>query len=98
MPVTPSTFPLRAKVPGTVAAAVEELGGRTVVLARCRPGSRGGALSEVAGRTLAAAAAEAAGVGVPLVVVIASGGADVVEGVAALQGWGLAAAAVARCS
>ena len=84
--------------PGTVASAVEDLGGRQVVMARCRPGSRGGALSEVAGRTLASAAAEALQVGLPLVVVIASGGADVVEGVAALQGWGLAAAAVARCS
>jgi acetyl-CoA carboxylase carboxyltransferase component len=84
--------------PGTVASAVEEVGGRQVVLARCQPGSRGGALSEVAGRTLAAAATQAVQVGLPLVVVIASGGADVVEGIAALQGWGLAAAAVARCS
>ncbi len=85
-------------VPGTVASVVEELAGRPVVLARCLPGNRGGALSEVAGRTLAAAAAQACEVGLPLVVVVASGGADVVEGVAALQGWGLAAAAVARCS
>jgi len=85
-------------VPGTVASAVEEVGDRTVVVARCRPGSRGGALSEAAGRTLAAAATEAADIGLPLVVVIASGGADVVEGVAALQGFGVAAAAVARCS
>ena len=93
-------LPLRlwGMAPGTVASAVEEVGGRPVVLVRCQPGSRGGALSEVAGRALAAAATEACEVGVPLMVVIASGGADVVEGVAALQGWGLAAAAVARCS
>lgn len=89
---------LSGMVPGTVASAVEEVGDRRVVLVRCRPGSRGGALSEVAGRTLASAAAEACDIGLPLVVVIASGGADVVEGVAALAGWGLAAAAVARCS
>ena len=89
---------LRGMVPGTVASAVEPLAGRSVVLARCRAGSRGGALSEVAGRTLAAAATEACDLGVPLVVTIASGGADVVEGIAALHGWGLAAAAVARCS
>jgi acetyl-CoA carboxylase carboxyltransferase component len=95
---TPLPLRLRGMVPGTVASAVEEMGGRRVVMARCRPGNRGGALSEVAGRTLAAAATEACDVGLPLVVVIASGGADVVEGVAALQGWGLAAAAVARCS
>jgi len=89
---------LRGMAPGTVASAVGEVGGRPVVLARCQPGNRGGALSEVAGRTLAAAATEACDVGLPLVIVVASGGADVVEGVAALQGWGLAAAAVARCS
>ena len=99
MPVAPPR-PLRLQgmVPGTVASAVGELAGRPVVLARCLPGNRGGALSEVAGRTLAAAAIQACDVGLPLVVVVASGGADVVEGVAALQGWGLAAAAVARCS
>jgi acetyl-CoA carboxylase carboxyltransferase component len=89
---------LRGMVPGSVAAAVDRLGDRPVVLARCEAGGRGGALSDVAGRTLAAAADEACEVGLPLVVVIASGGADVVEGVAALQGWGLAAAAVTRCS
>jgi len=84
--------------PGTVATAVEDLGGRSVVVARCGPGSRGGSLSEAAGRTLAAAAEEAREVGLPLLVILGSGGADVVEGVAALQGWGLAAAAIVRCS
>ena len=97
-PVQPRPLRLRGKVPGTVAAVVEDIGGRSVVVARCRPGNRGGALSEVAGRTLAAAATEACDLGLPLVIVIASGGADVVEGVAALQGLGVAAAAVARCS
>ena len=85
-------------VPGTVATAVEPLAGRSVVVARCRAGSRGGALSEVAGRTLASAATEACDLALPLVVVVASGGADVVEGITALHGWGMAAAAVARCS
>jgi len=89
---------LQGMVPATVETAVEELGGRPVVLVRCLPGRSVGALSELAGRTLAAGAAEAAEIGLPLVVVIASAGADVVEGIAALQGWGLAAAAVARCS
>ncbi|MEO5679319.1 MAG: carboxyl transferase domain-containing protein [Acidimicrobiales bacterium] len=85
-------------MPGTVATAVEALGDRQVVLARCRAGNRGGALDEAAGRKLAAAAAGALNLAVPLVVVIASGGVDVAEGIAALHGWGLAAAAVARCS
>jgi len=81
-----------------VATGVEPLGDRPVVLVRCRSGSRGGALSEVAGRSLAAAATEACALRLPLVIVVASGGADVAEGINALHGWGLAAAAVARCS
>ena len=85
-------------VPGTVTSTVESLAGRAVVLARCRAGRPGGALSEVAGRTLASAATEACDLALPLVVVVASGGADVAEGIAALHGWGLAAAAVAGCS
>ena len=89
---------LRGMVPGTVATTVESLAGRPVVLARCRAGRPGGALSEGAGRTLASAANEACDLALPLVVVVASGGADVAEGITALHGWGLAAAAVARCS
>ncbi len=99
MPVA-AARPLRLQglVPGTVVSGVERLAGRPVVLVRCRSGSRGGALSGVAGRNLASAATEACDLGLPLVVVVASGGADVVEGIAALHGWGVAAAAVARCS
>ena len=84
--------------PGTVGSSVQELAGHRVVVARCQPGNRGGALSGAAGRTLASAATEAGEKGLPLMIVMASGGADVVAGVAALQGWGLAAVAVARCS
>ena len=99
MPVTePRPLLLRGMVPGTVSSTVESLAGRPVVLARCRAGRPGGALSEVAGRTLASAATEACDLALPLVVVVASGGADVAEGITALHGWGLAAAAVARCS
>ena len=36
--------------------------------------------------------------GIPFVFFVASSGADVLDGVAALHGWGLAAAAIARCS
>jgi len=97
-PIPGPPLRLRGLVPGTVASAVELLGDRPVVLARCRAGSRGGALSEVAGRTLASAANEARALGLPLVVVVASGGADVADGINALHGWGLAAAAMARCS
>ena len=36
--------------------------------------------------------------GIPLVFFVASSGADVLDGVAALHGWGRAAAAISRCS
>ncbi len=85
-------------VPGTVSSSIDQLRDRPVVLVHCRSGGPGGALSEVAGRTLAAAATEACDLALPLVLVVASGGADVAEGLSALHGWGLAAAAVARCS
>lgn len=89
---------LRAHVPGTVSAAVEELGGRPVVLVRVDPTLRRGALDETSGATLAVAARTALDARIPLVGVLASSGADVNDGVAALHGWGTAARAVAACS
>ena len=89
---------LRAAVPGTVTVAVEDLGGRLAVVARSRAGDRKGALDSTSGDTLADAADQARRHRLPLVMVIASSGADVHDGVAALDGWGRAARAVARCS
>jgi acetyl-CoA carboxylase carboxyltransferase component len=89
---------LRARVPGTVSATVEDLGGRTVVVARVDPGLRRGALDAESGATLAVAARAALDARIPLVGVIASSGADVHDGVSALHGWGSAAAAIAACS
>ena len=96
-PVTTTTS-LRAHVAGTVTATVEDLGGRTVVLARIDPALRRGALDAESGATLAAAARAALEARIPLVGVIASSGADVNDGVAALHGWGSAAALIAACS
>lgn len=89
---------LRARVTGTVSASVQELHGRTVVLVRTDPALRRGALDEASGTTLAVAARAALDARIPLVAVIASSGADVHDGVAALHGWGAAARAVAACS
>src|SRR6185503_5781961 len=50
------------------------------------------------GHTFAAAARHAARAGLPLIGLIASSGADVHDGVAALHGWGSAARALTRCS
>lgn len=89
---------LWAGVPGTVSATVRDLGGRRVVLVRIDPARRRGALDAGAGATLAAAADVALDARLPLVGVVASSGADVNDGVAALHGWGSAARAFARCS
>lgn len=93
-----ATTALRAHVPGTVTATIEELGGRPVVLARIDPALRRGALDEQSGATLATAARAALDARIPLVGVIASSGADVNDGVAALHGWGSAARVIAACS
>ena len=89
---------LRRGVPGAIGAAVEDLNGRRVVMARCRPTGLRGALDEAASRVLEEAADKAIAARLPLVVVVASSGADVTEGLAALHGWGRAARAVAKAS
>jgi acetyl-CoA carboxylase carboxyltransferase component len=87
--VTP--LPLRARTPGTITARVDELAGRPVVLVESDSTHHRGALSPADGRNIEAAARAAREAKVPLVLVIASSGADVNEGVAALHGWGRAA-------
>lgn len=89
---------LRAGVAGTVTVAVEDLQGRLAVVARSRAGDHSGALDSISGDTLAAAADTALQQRLPLVAVLASSGADLRDGVAALHGWGRAAKAFTRCS
>ncbi|HET9691560.1 MAG TPA: carboxyl transferase domain-containing protein [Acidimicrobiales bacterium] len=90
---------LRHGVPGSTVAAVEALpSGRRAVVVRTDPAHRMGALGPADSATVAAAARFALAQRVPLVVVLASAGADIDEGVASLHAWGEAAAAVARCS
>jgi len=59
---------------------------------------RRGALAPDDGDTLAEAAAAAHELRIPFVLVLASSGADVSDGVASLHGWGRAARALAACS
>jgi acetyl-CoA carboxylase carboxyltransferase component len=92
------TLPLRARVPGAVSARHDQLEGRPVVVCDIDPSHRKGALTEADGETLATAADSAVNAGVPLVVFVASSGADVHEGVGALHGWGTAALAMVRAS
>jgi acetyl-CoA carboxylase carboxyltransferase component len=91
---------LRACVPGTTTARVESLPltGRRVVTVRIDPAHRRGALSAQDSATLAEAARLALTQRIPLLVVMASSGADVFEGVASLHGWGSAALALSQCS
>lgn len=93
-----TAVPLRARAPGSVQAREARIGGRTVVLAESDPTVRRGALQIADGETLADAAGHALKARVPLVLVLASSGADVTDGVAASYGWGLAARAVSSCS
>ncbi len=83
---------------GAVTSVVGRLGGRNVVIARSLASLRRGAITHADGVRLAEAAEQARHLGVPFVFIVASSGADVQDGVAALHGWGRAAAAIATCS
>ena len=83
---------------GAITSEVGRIGGREVVIARSLGTLRRGAITYADGVRLAEAADQAHELGVPLVFFVASSGADVLDGVAALHGWGRAAASIARCS
>jgi acetyl-CoA carboxylase carboxyltransferase component len=93
-----SSLALRAGAPGAVSARAERLGGREVVLVDVEAEVHRGALSSTACETLTTAACTALEERLPLVGYISSSGADIVEGMAALHGWGQAARAIADCS
>jgi acetyl-CoA carboxylase carboxyltransferase component len=95
-PATPAT--LRRLVRGTLQATIEDVGERPAVVVRSVSARHRGALGHEDGVTLADAARLASKLRVPLVLVLASSGAEVSEGVAALHGWGRAARALAECS
>jgi acetyl-CoA carboxylase carboxyltransferase component len=61
-------------------------------------GSRVGALTSDSSGKIENAACAARANGLPLIVIMRSSGADIVEGFAALHGWGLAARALTDCS
>jgi len=90
--------PVRAGMVGTVAVDLRSTAGRGMVVARTASDRRRGALARRDGDSLAAAARDALHLRVPLVLELASSGADVSEGIDALHGWGGAAAAVVECS
>ena len=90
---------LQHKVPGAAEANVVALStGRHVVWLTVDGTSHRGALSAAASHVIATAADTARTKGIPLVVQMESSGADILEGIAALHGWGTAAKALADCS
>jgi acetyl-CoA carboxylase carboxyltransferase component len=93
-----SILAIRAGLHGSIAAAIEDVGDRPAMVCRSLPSRRSGALGRDDGETLAAAAESALTHRLPLVIHLSSSGSDVVDGIDALHGWGLAARALVRCS
>jgi acetyl-CoA carboxylase carboxyltransferase component len=89
---------LRSRVVGAVMSDVREFDGRLVVWVDVDAGSRVGALTSDSSGKIENASLMARAKGFPLVVIMRSSGADIVEGFAALHGWGLAARALTDCS
>jgi acetyl-CoA carboxylase carboxyltransferase component len=83
---------------GAITSEVGRIGGRNAVIARSLGTLRRGAITYADGVRLAQAADQARELGIPFVFFVASSGVDVLDGVAALHGWGRAAAAISRCS
>lgn len=94
----PSPLPLRARTPGSIGTRVDELGGRPVVIVESDRTEKRGALLPDDGASIARAARTAREAHVPLVLLLASSGADIDEGIAALHGWGVASREIAACS
>ena len=99
MTVVENDVHLSRKVPGAASAAVRLLaGGRRVVWAEAQDTVHKGALSSAASGVLRNAAIMAREKRLPLVLAMASSGAEIREGVSALHGWGEAAHAITKCS
>ena len=97
-----ATLGLRRATTAPVTAEVRDVDGRQIVWVELggetASGFRGVPLSSTTSAIVQQAATVARTEGMPLVVVMASTGADIVEGVAALEGWGRLAKALVDCS
>ena len=89
---------IRAETPGEVRAGMYDLGGRAVILIRADSPERKGALTPEDGDTMVRAMEMGLEKRLPVVILLASSGADAHHGVTALDGWGRAARALTRCS
>ena len=84
---------IRGKTASSVISNVVSLGGRNVMQIKIGT-EENKSIKPIDGENLAAAAKIAHEQGMPLICFVESSGADILEGVAAVHGWGTAARAV----
>lgn len=91
---------LSAHQPGPMIAAVKDLGDRRVVWVAFDAShlDHGSKLTSSDFAVMERGAEMARSEGLPLVMLLATTGADITEGISALHGWGRVAASLARCS
>ena len=94
----PIALQLRQGTPAHAVAGMHDLDGRPVMLIRADDPEHRGALTPDDGDTLTTAATMALEKHLPIVLLLASSGADANHGVAALDGWGRAARVLAKAS
>ena len=94
----PAAAAVMAGRSAAVSAALGELGGRTVSWFRLEGGKHRGAIGVAEGEALERAVRMGIELGVPVVGVVSTSGADVGEGVAALHAWGRVARALTDAS
>ncbi|MEZ5244994.1 MAG: carboxyl transferase domain-containing protein [Acidimicrobiales bacterium] len=93
-----TTVDIRARAAGFVRASASDFHGRRVIVVDAQGEELAGALSPSDGHTIAAAARYALEQRLPLIIRLASSGANLEMGVGALDGWGGAAREMTRCS
>ncbi|MGI9644166.1 MAG: carboxyl transferase domain-containing protein, partial [Ilumatobacteraceae bacterium] len=91
-------FPLSRLVPASAHADVRVVDGRRVVWAELAESDDPVRMSSQTASILEGGLRTALAESLPAVLVISTAGADIVEGVSALHGWGRAAAAMTACS
>jgi len=97
-PLRDSTFAISRLRPSKAHADVREFGQRSVVWVEFEDSDELIRLTSGTSSLLAASIDTALDQRIPLVIIMSCAGADIVEGIPALHGWGLVAAALTRCS
>ncbi|MBC49310.1 MAG: methylmalonyl-CoA carboxyltransferase [Ilumatobacter sp.] len=97
-PLRDSMFAISRLRPSKAHADVREFGQRTVVWVEFEDSDELIRLTSGTSSLLATSIDTALDQRVPLVIMMSCAGADIVEGIPALHGWGLVAAALTRCS